>query len=141
LPLCLIINKQILCLHGGIPEDIEVLNKLRGIKTKDLDAIMNKMGNILLQVMWNDPKSSLKGFSNSFRGAGIKNFGKEVFDNFMGYNNLLYLIRAHELFSGGFHWFFEKRLLSIFSSANYRGSNPASYALIKNNTIKPELVK
>ncbi|MBY9011298.1 MAG: metallophosphoesterase, partial [Candidatus Lokiarchaeota archaeon] len=33
LPFCALVNSTILCLHGGIPEDNEFLNKLKGIKT------------------------------------------------------------------------------------------------------------
>ena len=61
----------------------------------------------------------------------------------MEVNHLQYLIRAHECFPEGYKWFFKKRLLSIFSSANYRGSyfpNPASYAIIKENQVFPQLI-
>ena len=54
--------------------------------------------------------------------------------------NLEYLIRAHECFPEGYRWFFNNRLLSIFSSANYRGfysPNPASYAIVRNDKIFP----
>lgn len=93
--------------------------------------------------MWNDPKTELNGFSDSFRGPGIFFFGYDVFENFMEVNDLKYLIRAHECFPEGFKWFFNKRLLSIFSSADYRGfyhPNPASYAIIKNNEVIPKLI-
>ncbi|MHA2087181.1 MAG: serine/threonine protein phosphatase, partial [Promethearchaeota archaeon] len=58
-------------------------------------------------------------------------------------NNLELVIRAHECFPEGFRWFFHKRLLSIFSSSNYRGlfsPNPASYAVISKNEITPKIV-
>jgi serine/threonine-protein phosphatase PP1 catalytic subunit len=90
--------------------------------------------------MWNDPKSGLRGFSNSFRGSGIKFFGFDVFENFLKYNDLKYVIRAHECFPEGYRWFFNNRLLSIFSSANYRGPNPASYAIIRNSEVIPKLL-
>ncbi|MHA2326474.1 MAG: serine/threonine protein phosphatase, partial [Promethearchaeota archaeon] len=86
----------------------------------------------------------LKGFTDSFRGNGIKFFGEDVFERFLKNNNLKLLIRAHECFPEGFKWFFHKRLLSIFSSANYRGNfspNPASFAVIDNNEIKLEIMK
>ncbi|MFX0135109.1 MAG: metallophosphoesterase, partial [Candidatus Hodarchaeota archaeon] len=35
LPICALINKTILCLHGGIPQDIDILKKLKGKKCKD----------------------------------------------------------------------------------------------------------
>ncbi len=144
LPFCALVNKGILCLHGGIPEDIAILRKLRGLKPRDIVSVFKSIAKSLEQIMWNDPKSDLKGFSESFRGPGIKFFGEDVFNDFMKEYNLKYLIRAHEVFPEGYRWFFNERLLSIFSSANYRGKfspNPASYAVIKNNLVKPRLIK
>ncbi|MHA2008902.1 MAG: metallophosphoesterase [Promethearchaeota archaeon] len=144
LPLCTLVNNTILCLHGGIPQDTEILQKIKGKKTKNLSEIFNSISNSLIQIMWNDPKEKLKGFTDSFRGNGIKFFGEDVFERFLKNNNLKLLIRAHECFPEGFKWFFHKRLLSIFSSANYRGNfspNPASFAVIDNNEIKLEIMK
>lgn len=140
LPICILINNSILCLHGGIPEDIEILNKLKGISPSVLDE--HKIKSIykgIYQILWNDPKEVENlNFSNSYRGPGIKFFGKIAFDRFMENNNLKFLIRAHECFPEGYKWFFDDKLLSIFSSANYRGyfaPNPASYAIIKNDKV------
>ena len=144
LPICVSINKTILCLHGGIPQDINILNKLRGQKCRDFKVIFDSIAQEVYQIMWNDPKSGLKGFSSSFRGSGINFFGNDVFESFMEANSLKYLIRAHECFPEGYRWFFNNKLLSIFSSANYRGTispNPASYAIIKDNEIIPKLIK
>ena len=146
LPICIIINNSILCLHGGIPEDIDILKKLKGMNPLKLDQ--NTIKSIykgIYQILWNDPKDveNLE-FSNSFRGPGIKFFGKIAFERFMEYNNLKFLIRAHECFPEGYRWFFKKKLLSIFSSTNYRGlflPNPASYAIIKSNEIIPKLLE
>ncbi len=144
LPLCALVNEKILCLHGGIPQDFEILHKLKGRKCKDFVHLFTSNAQNIYQIMWNDPKMELEGFSNSFRGPGIKFFGSDVFELFMKHNNLSFLIRAHECFPEGYRWFFNKRLLSIFSSANYRGEyspNPASYAIIKNNDVTPKLLK
>jgi len=145
LPYCAIVNKSILCLHGGIPEDFEIINKIRGLKSISLTIDLEKsVGGGLYQIMWNDPKPGLKNFTYSFRGPDIKFFGEEAFKNFMDKYNLKYLIRAHEAFPEGYRWFFDDRLLSIFSSANYRGDfdpNSASYAIIENNSIFPNIIE
>jgi len=143
LPYSALVNESILCLHGGIPEDFNAINGLRGIKTSEIDLTYENTAKSLLQIMWNDPKPNLKGFSESFRGREIKFFGKDVFTDFMRENKLDYLIRAHERFPEGYKWFFNKQLLSIFSSANYRGTVdpiPASYAIIRNKTVVPKII-
>ena len=144
LPICAIVNKSILCLHGGIPEDIEILSKLKGLKTRNIDqSLMNSIGDGIFQIIWNDPKESLRNFKGSFRGPEINFFGEEAFNKFIDANNLKYLIRAHECFPEGYRWFFNNKLLSIFSAANYRGpsSNPASYAIIRKDTLVPKTVE
>ncbi len=143
LPYCAILNNRILCLHGGIPEDIEILTKIKGKCVKDIPLFSKDLANSMMQIIWNDPKEGLKGFSKSYRGPGIKFFGEDVFSQFMERYQLEYLIRSHEVFEEGYKWFFNKRLLSIFSSANYRGSlspNPASYAVIKDNCVVPKFL-
>jgi serine/threonine-protein phosphatase PP1 catalytic subunit len=144
LPYVARINKQIICVHGGIPEDIDFLNKLNGLKTKDLYKHWKNLSEQLLQITWNDPKENIEGFIESFRGPGIKFFGEDVFEEFMEKNNLKYLIRSHEMFQEGYRWFFKYRLLSIFSSENYGGysRNPGSYVIInENNEVMAKLLK
>ena len=143
LPYCVLINENILCLHGGIPEDIGFLTKIKGKKVENVSSMSGNLKVSLLQVLWNDPKEGIFGFSESYRGPGIKFFGEDAFNAFMEYNNLSNIIRAHEMFQEGYKWFFNKRLLSIFSSENYRGKyypNPASYAVIKENQIYARLL-
>lgn len=138
LPICAKINQSILCVHGGIPKDFSILYKMDNIKTSDSNSIYKQEGDALFQIMWNDPKEDLQGFSQSYRGDGIYFFGKDVFNDFLKENKCEFLIRSHECFTEGFKWFFNEKLLSIFSSANYRGTNPASFAIIKNHQILPE---
>jgi diadenosine tetraphosphatase ApaH/serine/threonine PP2A family protein phosphatase len=150
LPICAIINGSILCLHGGIPENFEILNQIKGLKNIDLmeknidDSTLKSIESSIYQILWNDPKESLQGFMENYRGPGIKFYGEGVFNEFMQVNNLKYLVRAHEAFLEGYRWFFNERLLSIFSSADYRGEyfpNPASFAIIKNNRLFPKMLE
>ncbi len=145
LPFCSTINDNILSVHGGIPENLDILNEIRGIKTRNLvNQLTTSLSKSLYQMIWNDPKDVLNlRYSESFRGPGIKFFGEIAFENFIGYNNLNYVIRAHECFPEGYRWFFNKRLLSIFTSENYRGEffpNPASFAVVKSDKIIAKLL-
>ncbi len=139
--MCATINKKILCLHGGIPEDINILKRLKNKKLYVVNDIEND--DALFQILWNDPKETITGFTDSYRGPGLKFFGEDAFNDFINKNNLTHIIRAHECFPEGYRWFFNKRLLSIFSAANYRGEaspNPASYAIIRGNKVFPKTI-
>jgi len=139
LPYCAVINNEILCLHGGIPEEIQAIDQLRKLNKKNNNTLgLKNLEETLFQIMWNDPKESDGYFFDSFRGPGIKFFGKDAFQEFMEFYDLKLLIRAHECFSEGYRWFFDKKLLSIFSAANYRtsASNPGTYAIIKGGDVK-----
>ncbi|MFX1239206.1 MAG: metallophosphoesterase [Promethearchaeota archaeon] len=140
LPTCATINDKILCLHGGIPKDIQALKKMRKKKIGSLedDRDSQTLDQLIYQITWNDPKNHVKGFSPNYRGPGIYYFGKDAFDKFLIYNGLNGLVRSHEYFLEGFKWYFNQRLLSIFSSFNYRGEatpSPASIAVVKSNEL------
>ncbi len=139
LPLCAVINDSVLCVHGGIPEDVQFLKKIQGLKPLIIEeSTLKDLEQSIFQVMWNDPQSEIDDFEDSFRGPDVKLFGEKAFERFMKENKLKYIVRAHECFPEGYRWFFHKKLLSIFSSENYRGDfgpNPASYAIIKNKDI------
>jgi serine/threonine-protein phosphatase PP1 catalytic subunit len=70
-------------------------------------------------------------------------YGRDVFEEFLKVNNLELMIRAHECFPEGYKWFFQYKLLSIFTSANYRGlisPNPATYAVIKSQNVQARIL-
>lgn len=140
IPISAILNDFALCLHGGIPENFEFLTEIQELQLKEVKKnIPDSIKEGIYQIMWNDPKQGLTGFTGSFRGPGIKFYGQDVFEDFMEQNDLLYLVRSHECFPEGYRWFFKGKLLSIFSSKNYRGEsmpNPASIAIINDNTVR-----
>lgn len=141
LPICAIINKKIFCVHGGIPQNIDFIHIL-----KKIDKIKNikknpEVSKGVFQMIWNDPidNRQIPYFTNSFRGEGIKKYGYKAFEDFMERYDFKFLIRSHEVFPQGYQYFFNGRLLTIFSSNNYRGSfmpNPATLALIENTEVK-----
>lgn len=144
IPICAILNDSILCLHGGIPQNFDFLSKLKelGLKKvgRDVPAFVDKG---MYHIFWNDPKEGLTGFADSYRGPGIKFYGQDVFEDFMEQNGLDYLIRSHECFPEGYRWYFEGKLLSIFSAENYRGGsmpNPGTIAIVKENNVISKII-
>jgi len=141
LPICAIVDKKIFCVHGGIPQNIDFINILKKIdKIKNIEK-NPEVSKGVFQMIWNDPIDNIQipYFTNSFRGEGIKKYGYKAFEDFMEHYDFKFLIRSHEVFPQGYQYFFNGRLLTIFSSNNYRGSfmpNPATLALIENTEVK-----
>lgn len=142
LSLCSIINKKIFCVHGGIPEDIEIIKKLKKLDKKPNLMSDPEISNEVFQMIWNDPieHEAAPYFVDNFRGEGIKRYGYKAFEEFMVHYGFKSLIRSHEIFPPqGYQYFFNGRLLTIFSSNNYRGQfapNPATIALIEDSNVE-----
>jgi protein phosphatase len=109
-------HHNIFAVHGGIPEGLE--------DVEEIDSLPHEVEPsqpITFQLLWNDPQESVEGFGPSMRGSHIRTFGQDVTTAFMAANNLHLIVRAHEVFSQGFHEFFEGKVLSLFSCREYRG--------------------
>lgn len=109
-------DHRIFAVHGGIPENLR--------DVKQIDSLPREItieNQIAYQLLWNDPRETLKGFGPSMRGGQIRTFGQDVTEEFMDFNAVDLIVRAHEVFPHGFHEFFEGRVLSLFSCREYRG--------------------
>ena len=140
LPFSVKYNK-ILMLHGGIP----VKSDGESYTIKDIGnipkniKIIEDLPEIGQQIIWNDPKETISKDQPSPRGIGYF-FGLNSFEKFMKKNELDYLIRSHEAFLGGYHTFFEGRLISIFTCKYYqRGVKLAE--IIENKVILADIEK
>ena len=132
MPIAAVVNSEILAMHGGIPKN-HSLADIRRVEKGDIEG----SGEIILQVLWNDPDETIEYFARSIRGPGIYVYGPKAFEEFMADAGLRYLVRAHTFLIHGAQWFFKRRLLSIFSSINYAGYTVnAKIAKISNKQIK-----
>ncbi len=114
LPYASLVNEEILCLHGGLAKGLNAIKQI-----EELPREVEVSNPILFQLLWNDPRDGIRGFTPSDRGEGIFFFGKDVYETFAKSNNIKYLIRAHEVFRNGFHWYFAGSILSLFSASKY----------------------
>nr|MDO8081196.1 metallophosphoesterase [Candidatus Freyarchaeota archaeon] len=114
LPYASLVNGEILCLHGGFAKGLNTTKQI-----EDLPKEVEVSNPTLFQILWNDPRDGVKGFTPSDRGEGIFFFGKDVYENFAKNNNIKHLVRGHEVFRNGFHWYFGGSVLSLFSASNY----------------------
>lgn len=121
-PACL--YRRILLIHGGIPYRLNTLKELNSLPKGDLDADNEILG----QILWNDPSEFYQGFEPNWERGIHCTFGKKVFFGFLEKHNLTMVLRAHQFFYEGYKYFFENKLLSIFSSPGYHGGSKAKIA-------------
>ena len=117
LPLAAISSDGLFCCHGGVPEGLTSRQQLDRIDRLGPDP----QDEILLQLLWNDPREGDFYFADNVRGAGTRYFGRRAFDEFLDNFGIEMMVRAHEALPEGFGLFFDGGLVSIFS-ASYGGS-------------------
>lgn len=111
-------NKNIFCVHGGLSpkinsfEDINKLNRKQNINPES----------VISDLLWNEPCDS-GGFVNDFcpqsHGGGYL-FGKNPVDKFCKDNNIDLIITGNYYsIDEGFLYFFENKLVIIWSAPNY----------------------
>ncbi|KAF9235602.1 Metallo-dependent phosphatase-like protein [Melanogaster broomeanus] len=127
LPLAAIMNKQFLCIHGGLsPElntldDIRVIDRFREPPTHGL----------MCDILWSDPvedfgqeKVNESFLHNHVRGCSYF-FTYQAACQFLERNNLLSIIRAHEAQDAGYRMYRKTKttgfpsVMTIFSAPNY----------------------
>jgi diadenosine tetraphosphatase ApaH/serine/threonine PP2A family protein phosphatase len=117
LPLaCHVQELNVFCCHGMTPVPsipIDTINGLTRIaKMEDFDPITE-------QLLWNDPLANDGDASMpSPRGAGY-HVGKRDLVEFLITNDIKLVIRSHQAFPEGYRFFFDRKVLSIFSRPNY----------------------
>ncbi|CAL1390356.1 unnamed protein product [Linum trigynum] len=142
LPLAALIEKKIICMHGGIGRSItsvEQIEKLERPITMDAGSI------ILMDLLWSDPteNDSVEGLRPNARGPGLVTFGPDRVSDFCKKNKLQLIIRAHECVMDGFERFAQGQLITLFSATNYCGTaNNAGAILVvgRGLVVVPKLI-
>ncbi|KAL2664054.1 hypothetical protein AAZV13_02G136300 [Glycine max] len=142
LPLAALIEKKIICMHGGIGRSInsvEQIEKLERPITMDTGSIT------LMDLLWSDPteNDSVEGLRPNARGPGLVTFGPDRVTEFCKKNKLQLIIRAHECVMDGFERFAQGQLITLFSATNYCGTaNNAGAILVvgRGLVVVPKLI-
>ncbi|KAF9222288.1 Serine/threonine-protein phosphatase 2B catalytic subunit A1 [Gyrodon lividus] len=145
LPLAAIMNKQFLCIHGGLSPELHSIKDLRA-----LDRFREPPTHgLMCDILWSDPTEdfgSEKGkdtfLHNHVRGCSYF-FTYSATCKFLERNNLLSVIRAHEAQDSGFRMYRKAQntgfptLITIFSAPNYLDvyNNKAAVLKYENNTM------
>lgn len=115
------ISEHTFCVHGGI----DGAGNISTITKEDA-----------FPYLWNDP-SELPGMSISSRGSTVRGFGPDIVEGFLETNYLKRIVRGHTAIRAGYEWWFDGKLLSLFSCPDYVGlGNAAAFALIEKEEIK-----
>lgn len=90
--------------------------------------------------MWSDPSDISTWLVNS-RGAGWL-FGQKVVEDFNHINGLELIARAHQLVNEGFQYWFNSKLVTVWSAPNYcyRMGNKASLMKVKDDMEREFLI-
>jgi serine/threonine-protein phosphatase PP1 catalytic subunit len=116
-----VLSGHTFCVHGGVNG------------TGSIDTIKKEES---FPYLWNDP-SKRPGLSASTRGSTVKEFGPDIVDGFLRTNNLKRIIRGHTALEKGYKWWFDGKLLSLFSCPDYVGlGNAGAFALLENGKLR-----
>lgn len=127
LPLAAIMNKQFLCIHGGLSPELNTLDDIRAI-----DRFREPPTNgLMCDILWSDPvedfgqeKTNESFLHNHVRGCSYF-FTYQAACQFLERNNLLSIIRAHEAQDAGYRMYRKTKttgfpsVITIFSAPNY----------------------
>ncbi|KAI1315458.1 3',5'-cyclic-nucleotide phosphodiesterase (PDEase) (3':5'-CNP) [Mortierella claussenii] len=145
LPLAAVMNKQFLCVHGGLSPELNTLDDLRKINRFREPPTYGLMGDLL----WADPleefgqeKTNEYFVHNHVRGCSYF-FSYHAACAFLEKNNLLAIIRAHEAQDAGYRMYRKTKstgfpsVMTIFSAPNYLDmyNNKAAVLKYENNVM------
>ncbi|RCK67354.1 Serine/threonine-protein phosphatase T [Candida viswanathii] len=119
LPLASLINREYLCMHGGLfSNDKVTLADIKSINRFPTNGSTQppKEG-LAMELLWTDPQE-VNGRSPSKRGIGMQ-FGPDVTERFCLNNKIRKILRSHEVRMGGVEEEQKGRLITVFSAPNY----------------------
>ncbi|MFO7793049.1 MAG: metallophosphoesterase [Candidatus Saliniplasma sp.] len=126
LPATAVINGDHFLAHGGIPKGVKNVEEIKGLKHGD---------QAYKELFWNDPNKEIKNFEMNFIRGGYNMYGEKAVKEFLHVNDLKMIIRAHQCFKQGFRYFFDYRVLSIFSVPDYCGNKVGKYAVVEKDEV------
>jgi serine/threonine-protein phosphatase 2B catalytic subunit len=127
LPLAAIMNKQFLCIHGGLSPEMQTIDDLRSLNRFREPPTHG----LMCDALWSDPledfgqeRTNEFFLHNGVRGCSYF-YSYHAACAFLEKNNLLSIIRAHEAQDAGYKMYRKTRttgfpsVITIFSAPNY----------------------
>ncbi|CAG8558661.1 14190_t:CDS:10 [Rhizophagus irregularis] len=141
LPLAAIMNKQFLCIHGGLSPELNTLEDLRSINRFREPPTHGLMCDLL----WADPLEEFgqEKTNECFDYNNLLQYSYHAACNFLEKNGLLSIIRAHEAQDAGYRMYRKTKttgfpsVMTIFSAPNYLDvyNNKAAVLKYENNVM------
>ena len=120
MPFSALVGERIFCCHGGISPNLTT----DGASLVALNSVRRPLEvpakGLLCDLLWADPDETVADFAPNSRGASFV-FGKQPLQKFLDRNELDLVARGHQVVEGGFEFFAQKQLVTIFSAPNYCG--------------------
>eukprot|EP00471_Norrisiella_sphaerica_P006851 CAMPEP_0184483034 /NCGR_PEP_ID=MMETSP0113_2-20130426/4646_1 /TAXON_ID=91329 /ORGANISM="Norrisiella sphaerica, Strain BC52" /LENGTH=839 /DNA_ID=CAMNT_0026863163 /DNA_START=285 /DNA_END=2804 /DNA_ORIENTATION=+ len=144
LPLATVIEDTVFVVHGGLCwEDIS----LEDIKKMKRDYLFAPYETNMEDMLWSDPLDVDDDTGLPFKGRGKNEarndagcvFGEDIVDRFLQDNKLRCIVRSHECVDAGYEWYFDGKLVTVFSASRYRGKddNLGSVMLLSKSSEAP----
>jgi len=128
-------EKKIITVHGGIPVDIK--NPSNPVSLDDLESKLifkvpssEQFDDYMWGLLWSDPKENVIDYE-SHPETGRNYFGESIFQKFMETNKLDLMVRAHEVLKEGYKFFFNKKLISLFSTSYYNNRKVGNAVIMR----------
>eukprot|EP01028_Stygiella_incarcerata_P005626 TRINITY_DN2354_c0_g1_i1.p1 TRINITY_DN2354_c0_g1~~TRINITY_DN2354_c0_g1_i1.p1 ORF type:complete len:478 (-),score=118.07 TRINITY_DN2354_c0_g1_i1:255-1688(-) len=138
LPLCHVLNKKVIVIHGGLPRQGNVT--LSEIASIDRKREIPEDG-VMTDLLWADP-GDVPGISMSKRGTS-RAFGADITKLFLETNNLSLLVRSHEMMMDGYSVTHDGKCITVFSAPNYCDAmgNLGAYIHFDGDDMEPVFFK
>ena len=126
LPFGVLVDNNILLIHGGIGSSINTLEDIDCIK-RPIDVVHNVTNNEQLKVidlLWSEYCDDIENIDanverDKLKKGFIVKYGKNRLNKFLDENKINLLITSHQFVKGGFTTFNNDKLLIVFSATNY----------------------
>ena len=109
-------GSRIFCVSGGISPHLGRINEIKELQ-RPLEVPEE---GLVTDLLWADPDEEMGWNPNQERGLSYT-FGPDVFQDFCERNEIQLVVRGMQLSQGGFEYSFNKRLVNVFTCADYCG--------------------
>ncbi|KAJ3580541.1 hypothetical protein NPX13_g20 [Xylaria arbuscula] len=113
LPFAAIIDDKIFVVHGGLSPDLTSMEQIRGI-VRPIHSLSDD--HLLSHLLSTNPNNKITGWSKDTLGSW--QFGPDVVSRFLQKHNLDLICRSHERVIGGYEFFAERQLVTVYSASN-----------------------